>query len=176
MNNIDPLTGLLDRFGCLQAAQKFASVSTAKKKPFSVIWLDIDRFKQINESFGHQGGDEFIRGLALRFRNRVSGRAELCRMGGDEFVFLVPQCDRNQAQQLASELTSTVEEPLTLGKLTLRPSASIGISIHEHGEDSLTLLERADRAMYAAKRNGGHMLVCSGDEPIPGRLGITFCY
>jgi len=173
MNNIDPLTGLLDRFGCLQTAQEFASVSSAQKKPFAVIWLDIDRFKQINESFGHQGGDEFIRGLAIRFRSRVSGRAELCRMGGDEFVFLMPKCDRNQALQLAGELASTVEEPLTLGNLTLRPSASIGISIHENGEDSLTLLERADRAMYTAKRNGGNALVCSGDEPISGRLGIT---
>ena len=173
MNSIDPLTGLLDRFGCLQTAQKLATDSTASDKPFAVIWVDIDRFKQINESFGHQGGDEIIKDLAQRFRNRVSGRAELCRMSGDEFVFLAPKCDRKQAQQLAGELTSTVEEPLTLGNLTLRPTASVGIAIHEYGEDSLALLERADRAMYAAKAKGGNSLVCSGDEPIPGRLGIT---
>lgn len=173
MNSIDPLTGLLDRFGCLQTAQKLATDSTASDKPFAVIWVDIDRFKQINESFGHQGGDEIIKDLAQRFRKRVSGRAELCRMSGDEFVFLAPKCDRKQAQQLAGELTSTVEEPLTLGNLTLRPTASVGIAIHEYGEDSLALLERADRAMYAAKAKGGNSLVCSGDEPIPGRLGIT---
>jgi diguanylate cyclase (GGDEF)-like protein len=173
MNSIDPLTGLLDRFGCLQTAQKLATDSTASEKPFAVIWLDIDRFKQINESFGHQGGDDFIKGLALRFRSRVSGRAELCRMSGDEFVFLVPRCNRIQAQQLAGELANTVEEPLTLGNLTLRPTASIGIAIHEYGEDSLALLERADRAMFAAKSKGGNSLIFSGDEPIPGRLGIT---
>lgn len=173
MNSIDPLTGLLDRFGCLQTAQKLAADATASMNPFAVIWIDIDRFQQINESFGHQGADDILKDFASRFRNRIGGRTELCRMGGDEFVFLVPKCDRTQAQQLATELANTVEEPLTVGALTLRPTASIGIAIHESGEDSLALLERADRAMHAAKSKGGNNLVCSGDEPIPGRLGIT---
>lgn len=172
MNSIDPLTGLLDRFGCLQTAQQLAADSTASGKPFTVIWIDIDRFKQINESFGHQGGDEIIKDLALRFRERISGRAELCRMSGDEFVLLVPNCDRSCAQHFAAELGNTVEEPITIGNLTLRPTASIGIAVHEPGEDSLALLERADRAMFAAKSKGGDSIVCSGDEPIPGRLGI----
>jgi diguanylate cyclase (GGDEF)-like protein len=173
MNNVDPLTGFLDRFGCLQTAQRLATDATALQDPFAVIWIDLDRFKQINESFGHQGGDGLIKDLALRFRSRVSGRAEPCRMSGDEFVFLVPRCDRIQAQQLAVELANTVEEPFTLGSLTLHPTASIGVAIHESGENSLALLERADRAMHAAKSKGGNSLVYSGDEPIPGRLGIT---
>lgn len=173
MNSIDSLTGFLDRFGCLQTAVKLAADATASGEPLTVIWLDLDRFKQVNESFGHLGGDEVIVNLAVRFRNRISGRAELSRMGGDEFVFLVPNCDRTQAQQLASELASTVEEPLGIGNLTLRPTASIGIAVHESGEDSLVLLERADRAMFAAKSKGGSNIVCSGEEPIPGRLGIT---
>ncbi len=173
MNSIDPLTGLLDRFGCLQTAVRLVADSMASGKPFAVVWLDLDRFKQINESFGHLGGNEVIKNIAVRFRNRVSGRAELSRMGGDEFVFLVPKCDRQQAQQFASELASTVEEPLNIGNLTLRPTASIGIAIYEAGEDPLVLLERADRAMFAAKAGGGNRIVCSGDEPIPGRLGIT---
>jgi diguanylate cyclase (GGDEF)-like protein len=172
MSNVDPLTGLLDRFGCLQTAVKLAADSTASGTPFAVIWLDLDRFKQINESFGHLGGDELIRNLAVRFRSRVSGRAELSRMGGDEFVFLVPKCDCNQARQFAVELVSTVEEPLAIGNLTLRPTASIGIAIHEPSEDPLVLLERADHAMFAAKSRGGNTIVHSGDEPVPGRLGI----
>lgn len=173
MNNIDPLTGLLDRFGCLQTAQSLSSDSTASDNPFAVIWVDLDRFKQINESFGHHGADKVLKDFAARFRNRMSGRAEIYRMGGDEFVFLVPRCNRAKAQQIANELTNTVEEPLTIGSLTLHPTASIGIAIHEYGEDSLALLERADRAMHAAKSKGGNTLVYSGDEPIPGRLGIT---
>lgn len=171
MNSIDPLTGLLDRFGCLQAAEKFTASSQAQ--PLAVIWIDLDRFKKINESFGHPGGDEVIKDLALRFRNRVSGRAEIARMGGDEFVFLVPRCDRSRAEQLARELASTVGELIPIGNLTLCPTASIGIAIHDPEENSLALLERSDRAMYAAKDKGGNGIVYSGDEPIPGRLGIT---
>ena len=173
MQTIDSLTGFLDRFGCLLTARRLSNDSASCEKSFAAIWVDIDRFKQINESFGHTGGDEIIKNLAVRFRNRVSGRAELSRMGGDEFVFLVPKCDRSQAQQLASELASTVEEPITIDNLTLRPTASIGIAIHDPGEDSLVLLERADRAMYAAKTKGGGRIICSGDEPIPGRLGVV---
>jgi diguanylate cyclase (GGDEF)-like protein len=173
MYSIDTLTGLLDRFGCLQTAVLLTNDAMSSKRPFAVIWVDLDRFRQVNESFGHLGGDDLIKELALRFRNRVSGRAEISRMGGDEFVFLVPRCEQNQAQQLASELARTLEEPLTVGSLTLRPTARIGIAIFEPGEDSLTLLERADRAMLAAKSKGGNSTVCSGEEPIPGRLGIT---
>ncbi len=171
MNSIDPLTGLLNRFGCLQTADRFANTPT--HTPFAIIWIDLDRFKRINESFGHPGGDEVIKDIALRFRNRVSGRAEIARMGGDEFVFLVPRCDRPQAEHLARELASTVGELIHIGNLTLCPTASIGIAIHDREENSLALLERADRAMYAAKDKGGNGIVCSGDEPIPGRLGIT---
>jgi diguanylate cyclase (GGDEF)-like protein len=172
MKSIDFLTGFLDRFGCLQTAQKLASESVISGSTFAVIWIDIDRFKQVNESFGHLGGDEVIKDLAARFRSRVSGRAELSRMGGDEFVLLIPKCDQTQAQMLAGELTITVDEPIIMGNLTLRPSASIGIAIHDPGEDSLTMLERAERAMFAAKTKGGNGIVCSGEEPIPGRLGI----
>lgn len=172
MSSIDSLTGFLDRLGCLHEAVMLTADATESRTPFAVIWLDLDRFKKINDSFGHLAGDEIIKELALRFRNRISGRAELCRMGGDEFVFLVPKCDLSQAQQLASELSRTVEEPIKIGSLTLRPTASIGIAIHNR-EDSLTLIERADRAMIAAKSKGGNGIVCSGEEPIPGRLGIT---
>jgi diguanylate cyclase (GGDEF)-like protein len=171
MNNIDSLTGFLDRFGCLQTAGKLSR--TTADNPLAVIWINFDRFRQINESFGHLEGDELIKNLALRFRNRVSGRAELSRMGADEFVFLLPESDRTGAQQFAREMASTVEEPILIGKLTMRPTASIGIAIHESGEDSITLLERAERAMFAAKNKGGNGIICSGDEPIPGRLGIT---
>lgn len=172
MNGIDPLTGLLDRFGCLQTAEKLTAASNCEGQPFAVIWIDLDRFKKINESFGHPGGDEVIRKLAVRLR-RVGGRAEISRMGGDEFVLLVPECDRLQAEQFARELTGAVEELIHMGNMTLCPTASIGIAIHDREESSLDLLERADRAMCAAKSRGGNGIVCSGDEPVPGRLGIT---
>lgn len=167
----DPLTGLLDRVGCLQIAESLTASDQAL--PLAIIWIDIDRFQKINESFGHPGGDEILKNLASRLRARASGRADIARMGGDEFVFLVPGCVRNQAEQFARELADTAGEQLPIGNLTLCPTASIGIAIQEKNEHSLALLERADRAMYAAKTRGGNCIVCSGDEPIPGRLGIT---
>jgi diguanylate cyclase (GGDEF)-like protein len=145
-------------------------------EPLAVIWLNLDRFKQINESFGHSGGDRMIENLAARFLKRLSGRAALSKMGGDEFLFLVPKCERLQAQQLAAELASLVEAPIAIGDLTLRPSASIGLAIHEPGEDPLALLERADQAMIMAKSMGGGCVVISGDELSPGRLGVMLAH
>jgi len=152
---------------------RLAAEATGSRQTFAVIWLDLDRFKQINESFGHLIGDEVIENIAMRLRPCVSGRAEISRVGGDEFVLLAPGYDRPQALQFALELADIVQEPLSIGSLTLRPTASIGVAIHEHNEDPLTLLERADHAMFAAKAKGGNSIVCSGDEPIPGRLGVT---
>lgn len=173
MNKVDSLTGFLDRFGCFQAVMRMAAESTDGKPSLAVIWIDLDRFKQVNESFGHLIGDEVLENLALRFRSRVSGRAELSRVGGDEFVFLVPEYDRLRAKQFAGELARTIEEPLVIGSLTLRPTASIGIAVCEPNEDPLALLERADQAMFAAKARGGNAIVCSGEELISGRLGIS---
>jgi diguanylate cyclase (GGDEF)-like protein len=173
MSCVDSLTGFLNRFGCFQAVTRLADESMACGQALAVIWADLDRFKQVNESFGHLIGDEVIENLANRLRTRVGGRAELARVGGDEFVFLVARYDRAQTQRFAAELASTIEEPLHIGSLTLRPTASIGIAIHESNEDPLALLERADHAMFAAKTKGGSCIVSSGEEPIPGRLGIT---
>jgi diguanylate cyclase (GGDEF)-like protein len=170
MNIIDPLTGLLNRFGCIKTVEKF--ITTGQIHSLAIIWIDLDRFKKINESFGHLGGDDVISNLAVRLR-RISGRAEISRMSGDEFVFLVPECNRFAAERFAGELTDTIGELINIGNLTLCPTASIGIAIHEAGENALALLERADRAMHAAKNKGGNNIVCSGDEPIPGRLGVT---
>lgn len=172
MSSLDSLTGFLDRFGCLQTAVKLTSDSTGGERPLAAIWINIARFKQINESFGHTRGDEVIRGLALRLRKRISGRAELSRVSGDEFVFLVPQCDRSQALQLAGELANTVEEQITIDNLTLRPTASIGIATIEAGGNSLALLESAERAMFASKTKGGGSIICSGDEPISAHLAV----
>lgn len=173
MNSVDSLTGFLNRFGCFHTAMRLAADATSKRQPFAVIWMDVDRFKQINESFGHLIGDEVIENLANRLRPCVFRCAEISRVGGDEFVLLVPGYNRVQALQFAMELARVLQQPLNIGSLTLHPTASIGVAIHEPNEDPLTLLERADHAMFAAKSNGGNTVVCSGDESIPGRLGVT---
>lgn len=173
MLSLDKLTGFLTRSACVQAIGHQVALATASSVTFAVIWMDLDRFKKINESFGHVGGDEVIARLASRFRERWSKRSTISRMAGDEFVFLLPQCNRAAAELFAQDLSASVEELITVGNLTLSPTASIGIAIYEPGETALALLERADRAMHAAKATGGNNMICSGEEPIPGRLGIT---
>lgn len=168
---IDPVTGFIDRSGGFVLIAQLASRATSDH-PLALLWIDLDRFKQVNESFGHHGGDAVIAQIALRLRNKTGMRAAWCRMAGDEFVCIVPNSDLDHARQLAFDLLRVIEAPLPLGDTLLRPSASIGIAVHEANEDPFSCLERADRAMSTAKRAGGGRVVISGDEPVPGRLGI----
>lgn len=167
----DPTTGFFERIGSLDLLTQMASQASCDQ-PLALLWVNIDRFKQVNESFGHLGGDMVIAQIALRLRERTAGRAEWCRMGGDEFVCLVPDSNLDYARQLAFDLLRGIEAPLPFGDLLLRPSASIGIAILETDEDPFSCLERADRAMNTAKREGGGRVIVSGDESVPGRLGV----
>lgn len=170
----DPVTGLLDRTGCLKTTMDLLDNGTAcGEGKLTALWLDLDRFKQVNESLGHLGGDAVIGAIADRLRTLIDGRAELCRMGGDEFVCLIPGCDHVRSHQFARELMVAVEEPLRLGGLTLHPTMSVGIAVHERGEDPLALLERADRAMYAAKHQGGQRIVTAEGHDVPGIVGVA---
>jgi diguanylate cyclase (GGDEF)-like protein len=171
-NGIDPNTGFLDRGSCLELVSKLAADTSVGDQRLAALWIDLSRLKQVNESFGHLGGDMVISQIARRLREKSAGRGEWCRMGGDEFVCLVPHCDAAHARQLAQDLLQTIEAPLQFGELFLHPSASIGIAILEENEDPFAFLERADRAMGTAKRQGGGRTVASGEEPLPGRLGI----
>ena len=170
VNGIDPSTGFLDRDSCLDLVGRLASGTAAGN--LAALWIDLSRMKQVNESFGHLGGNLVIAQVAQRLREKSAGRGEWCRMGGDEFVCLIPHSDAERTRKLAQELLQTIETPIPYGELFLHPSASIGIAILEANEDPVTFLERADRAMAAAKRQGGGRAVASGEEPLPGRQGI----
>lgn len=168
----DTLTGFLDRSGCLRAAVRLADLSRREETPLAVLWLNLDRFKQVNESFGHMGGDAVISRVGAQLSELFSGRAELARMGSDEFVFLMPGCDRKRAEEVAAEVLRAVAQPIEIGNIRLRPSGSVGVALLDASEDPISFLERADRAMVEAKRLGGGRHVFSGDERVPGRVGI----
>lgn len=165
-------TNFLDRNECFALMAKLAS-SPAINTKLAFIWIGLDRFKQINESFGHNGGDTVIAQIALRLRSKTPDRTEWSRMSGDEFVCIMMNSDLEQAHHLALDLLREIETPLPLGGILLRPSASIGIAIQESNEDPFSCLERADRAMDAAKHDGGGRVAISGDELVPGKLGIV---
>ena len=168
----DRITGLLNREGCLLAAERLSVESSRSGASLVALWLDLDRFQQVNQSFGHLGGDKVIAGIAHRIRSTVSGPAEISRMGSDEFVCLLPGIDRSAAEQLANELRHVIEEPLQVGDILFRPSISIGIAEHQPQEEPMAWLERTDLALIEAKRRGGSCIVMSGEESVPGRLGI----
>ncbi|GAA5184224.1 hypothetical protein GCM10025771_37750 [Niveibacterium umoris] len=170
--HIDVLTGFLDRAGCLAAVSAWVQSPEATSTLMSVIWLDLDRFKLVNESFGHLGGDAVIARMATRLAERLAGRAQPCRMGGDEFVFLARGVDAAAAQLIAADLLDCVKLPLEVGNIRLYPTGSVGIAVLEPKEDAVSVLERADRAMVEAKRLGGDRTVLSGEERVAGRLGV----
>lgn len=169
---LDPTTGFLDRNGCLHMAEEMIAHARETGQPLATLWLDLDRFKQINESFGYLGGDNVIALIAQRIKEKLGNRAEIGRVGADEFVCLVPNLDLAHAEQMALELMRMIEPDLDLGGIHFRPTASIGIALFEPEDDAFGLLERADRAKIAAKKLGGNRYVVSGTEPTPGRLGI----
>jgi len=169
---LDPTTGFLDRNGCLHMATELIARSRETGRPLAALWLDLDRFKQINESFGYLVGDNVIALISQRLKEKLNNRAEIGRVGADEFVCLVPNLDLGQSEQMALELMRIIEPELDLGGVRIRPTASIGIALFEPDDDAFGLLERADRAKIAAKKQGGNRFVVSGTEPVPGRLGI----
>jgi diguanylate cyclase (GGDEF)-like protein len=168
----DSLTSFLDRRGCLRATVRLVEQCRREGRPLSALWLDLDRFRQVNESFGHLGGDAVIAKIAARLGTALAGRAEVSRMAGDEFVFLIPGCDRKHAEEIASDLLRAVAEPIEVGSIRIHPSGSVGVAVLDEQEDPLSFIERADHAMIEAKRLGGGRHVVSGDEQVPGRVGV----
>lgn len=167
----DPITGFLNRNGCFD---KIAQAHTNPERPLSIVWIGLDRIKQVNESFGHQGGDMVIFQIASRLRHKTGTDALWFRMGGDEFACLFP--DGDMIQQLACELLSEIQTPLPFSDLLLYPSASLGIAILETDETPSGCLERADHAMNIAKRAGGGRIVTSGEQTLPGRSGVRLAH
>lgn len=169
---LDSTTGFLDRNGCLHMADELIVRARASGLPLAVLWVDLDRFKQINDSCGYLGGDNFIELISSRIKEKFINRAEIGRVSADEFVCIFPNCDLAQAELMSSELMRSIAPEIDLGGIRYRPTAGIGIAVLENNEDAIDLFARADQAKVAAKKLGGNRFVVSGSEPVPGRLGI----
>ena len=168
----DALSKLLDREGCVRTIESLQAEANKKRlRPLAVFWLNIDRFKQINDSLGHQAGDGVLAALAQRLAMASGNQGHLARMGGDEFVLTVDDCDRAAAEHIARDLLASMSQPLDLGTMRLYPSVSIGIALSIESESARELLERADMTLVEAKRLGGAQYRFAGDDLQPGRLG-----
>jgi len=154
--HLDPLTGLPNRLlltECLQHAIERAKRSGAG---IAVVFLDVDRFKRINDSLGHPIGDGLLKEVAARLRATVRHEDTVARLGGDEFVLVLEGIGRaRDAQITVGRILASFEAPLRLEGHEVGVTASLGISLYPHdGEDVTTLLRNADTAMYQAKESG----------------------
>jgi diguanylate cyclase (GGDEF)-like protein len=149
----DSLTGLPNRVLFQQRLADLLDRRRPTDPQIAVMLIDLDRFKEINDTLGHATGDLLLQEVAARLRRSVADRVTVARLGGDEFALLDPsQTGPDGAVALAKQLREELHQPFTYQDLELEVSATIGVSIAPaHGRDASTLLRRADVAMYAAK-------------------------
>lgn len=149
-NNYDLLTGIKNR-------AKF-NIDLPKliggEKPCAVMMMDIDNFKKINDTYGHNMGDEALKQIGLRLQNVSSEVMTPYRFAGDEFIVIVESGDKNVIDEYARKCMSVFEEPFVFGDNSVVIHGSMGISVYEEGDNMLNLIGRADTAMYQVKKSG----------------------
>jgi diguanylate cyclase (GGDEF)-like protein/PAS domain S-box-containing protein len=157
----DVLTDLPNRAQLLQRLEHALELATRRKHQLAVLFVDLDRFKEINDSMGHEAGDLLLREIATRLRSVARQSDTVARMGGDEFVVLLEDlCSGDDAARVAAELLRQVARPVTLQEQEVSISASIGIGLYpDDGTSASDLMRNADTAMYGAKHNGRNRYV-----------------
>ena len=154
----DPLTGLFNRRYMESHVGTLIDRSAARGKSLSVLILDVDYFKSINDSYGHDAGDDVLREFAERLKASIRGIDLACRYGGEEFVVVMPDTDLGIAAMVAERIRRRIAgEPFPIegGKRTIEVTISVGIAARMGAQDNATLmLKRADEALYRAKRDG----------------------
>jgi diguanylate cyclase (GGDEF)-like protein/PAS domain S-box-containing protein len=151
----DPLTNLPNRWYLQTSMKQYLRNTNRIYKSFSVILLDLDHFKVINDSLGHQAGDVLLKEVAGRLKKLLKKTYTLARLGGDEFIFIVPNTITDEALSLTSHIIRTIEAPFVIQKQKINVTTSIGISTYPtDGKDIDTLVKNADIAMYYSKEQG----------------------
>ncbi|WP_223503607.1 EAL domain-containing protein [Pseudomonas sp. GL-RE-29] len=149
----DGLTGLPNRSFLLAQAQRSLLEMAREQAELAVLFIDLDRFKQINDALGHASGDELLRVMAQRLRSMLRESDLVGRLSGDEFVLVLTRMDSTQVTTFLERLMALLNRPSTIAGTSVVVSASVGISLFPaDGQDMESLLHRADIAMYQAKR------------------------
>jgi diguanylate cyclase (GGDEF)-like protein/PAS domain S-box-containing protein len=154
----DALTGLPNRLHFMAALEHALARADREQTGVALMFVDLDRFKAINDVLGHAAGDELLVEVARRLRHTLRSEDLVARLGGDEFVATLCHLhDREEAATVATKLLQALAQPLTLAGQSLVPAASIGIALYPgDGGSPSELLSAADAAMYEAKRGGRH--------------------
>jgi diguanylate cyclase (GGDEF)-like protein len=172
----DALTRLPNRVLLHDRLQQAILAAQRERSSVALLVMDVDRFKDVNDTFGHHIGDLLLEQLGERLGRVLRSSDTIARLGGDEFGVLLPSASFEDARHIAQRLLDLLEQPFTLSGMQLEIDASIGMALSpEHGIDADTLLRRADVAMYVAKRgNSGYALFTADqDQHSPMRLALV---
>jgi two-component system, cell cycle response regulator len=157
----DPLTGLYNRRYMESHARTLLEEALQRGRPLSILVADIDFFKSVNDTHGHAGGDTVLKEFAARMRRNTRGIDLACRLGGEEFVIIMPDTDLARGYQVAERLRRCIAaDAFQAAGASLTVTASVGVACLEHADDTVeTVLGRADQALYCAKRDGRNRVV-----------------
>ncbi len=167
MANTDTLTGLANRRDVLQHAQQELERAQRTKRPVAFLMFDIDHFKHVNDTYGHAAGDAVLCSIADIARSRMRHIDKVGRIGGEEFLAILPESDEASATGAAERLRSAIAaHPFAVGKSHISVTVSIGVAVAHSDSTALTCeanLAAADSALYAAKDSGRNRIVMAGN-------------
>ncbi len=172
---LDPLSGLPNRTLIMDRLQQAIREAKRFGHGIALIMIDLDHFKEVNDTLGHGVGDKLLIAVSNSLRSGLREPDTVGRLGGDEFAVVLPHANLDTALTVVNKLQTQLQKPLLIGDNNFSVDASMGIAVYpEHGDDPSTLLKCADVAMYVAKRNRGEFSVydSSQDKHNPDRLEL----
>jgi diguanylate cyclase (GGDEF)-like protein len=162
----DALTELPNRMLFSDRLQQALAVSKRNNTKLALLFLDLDNLKTINDTYGHNAGDFLLKELAYRMKASIRDIDTVGRIGGDEFIVLLPGVDSElSATKIAEKILKTISAPLYFDGNNISGGVSIGIVIYpDHGQNETDLINNADATMYEAKANGGNQVKIYGND------------
>ena len=161
MAHVDSLTGAYNRRYFYEISKKLLSFTKREKKPLSIAMIDIDKFKDVNDTYGHDVGDEVLKVLVNEIKNNIRESDVFVRYGGEEFILLLPNTDLEHALVITQKLRTIIESCQKVDGLKF--TISIGVAAFIDSKDNIeSLVKKADEALYEAKNSGRNRVVCSG--------------
>lgn len=163
----DPLTGLGNRKYFDRAVVDAVAAAIASDRPLSMLMFDIDHFKSFNDNYGHLTGDQVLRLVAMSLKQTIKGQDIIARYGGEEFAVVLPNTALRPALHVADNIRRAVMskelKKKSTGEILGRVTISVGVSVLQPGDDTYSLIERADLCLYTAKRCGRNRVICETD-------------
>ncbi len=162
----DPLTGVYNRRYLNTHLESLLTGAESRDKVTSILLLDIDHFKQVNDQYGHQAGDAVLKEVALRIEDRLRSFDTIARYGGEEFVVVMPETDSNLAAGVAERLRVMIADtPMAFEDRKIAVTISLGLASARAGETADSVIGRADQALYGAKNSGRNRVVVAEENP-----------